>query len=126
MSASDSAFRDALEVGALSLVTRLTEDASDVLLQLNALELLEQVVGAVMERQKEHHVTSENLGSGFLQRREGGRARERGGGGTGAERKRMRENEFVSTCGIKRSLHCSTTGIGERTKETRFKCRRCY
>lgn len=53
MSASDSAFRNALDVGALSLVTSLTEDASDVLLQLNALELLEQVVGAVMERCRE-------------------------------------------------------------------------
>lgn len=52
MSASDSAFQAALDVGALSLVTRLTEDASDVLLQLNALELLEQVsrVGAEMGR----------------------------------------------------------------------------
>lgn len=43
MSASDSAFSAAVDAGALSLVTSLTEDASDVLLQLNALELLEQV-----------------------------------------------------------------------------------
>lgn len=44
MSASDSAFNAAVDAGALSLVTNLTEDASDVLLQLNALELLEQVL----------------------------------------------------------------------------------
>lgn len=43
MSASDSAFGAALDAGALPLVTNLTEDTSDVLLQLNALELLEQV-----------------------------------------------------------------------------------
>lgn len=43
ISVSDSAFSAALDAGALSLVTNLTEDASDVLLQLNALELLEQV-----------------------------------------------------------------------------------
>ncbi|CAN0042729.1 unnamed protein product [Scytosiphon promiscuus] len=43
MSASDAAFNAAVDAGALSLVTDLTEDASDVLLQLNALELLEQV-----------------------------------------------------------------------------------
>lgn len=43
MSASDSAFAAAVDAGALSLVTELTEDTSDVLLQLNALDLLEQV-----------------------------------------------------------------------------------
>eukprot|EP00903_Cladosiphon_okamuranus_P014527 g13474.t1 len=43
MSVSDSAFSAALDAGALPLVTDLTEDASDVLIQLNALELLEQV-----------------------------------------------------------------------------------
>ncbi|CAM9585457.1 unnamed protein product [Ectocarpus sp. 8 AP-2014] len=43
MSASDSAFAAAVDAGALSLVTDLTEDASDVLLQLNALDLLDQV-----------------------------------------------------------------------------------
>ena len=43
MSVSDSAFSAAVDAGALSLVTSLAEDASDVLLQLNALELLEQV-----------------------------------------------------------------------------------
>eukprot|EP00752_Nemacystus_decipiens_P003398 g3144.t1 len=43
MSVSDSGFNAALEAGALCLVTDLTEDSSDVLLQLNALELLEQV-----------------------------------------------------------------------------------
>lgn len=43
MCTSDLAFNAAVDAGALSLVTNLTEDASDVLLQLNALELLEQV-----------------------------------------------------------------------------------
>lgn len=43
MSTSDSSFNTAVEAGALVLVTNLTEDESDVLLQLNALELLEQV-----------------------------------------------------------------------------------
>lgn len=43
MSTSDPAFKAAVDADALSLVTNLTEDASDVLLQLNALELLEQV-----------------------------------------------------------------------------------
>ncbi|CAN0383321.1 unnamed protein product [Ectocarpus sp. 12 AP-2014] len=43
MSASDSAFAAAVDSGALALVTDLTEDASDVLLQLNALDLLDQV-----------------------------------------------------------------------------------
>ena len=33
----------AMEVGAVALVTNLTQDSSDPLLQLNALELLEQV-----------------------------------------------------------------------------------
>lgn len=50
MSASDSAFGAALDAGALPLVTNLTEDASDVLLQLNALELLEQVGDAQKAR----------------------------------------------------------------------------
>lgn len=45
MSVSDSAFAAALEAGALLLLTDLTEDSSDPLLQLNALELLEQVGG---------------------------------------------------------------------------------
>ncbi|CAM9616583.1 unnamed protein product [Ectocarpus sp. 13 AM-2016] len=43
MSASNSAFAAAVGSGALALVTDLTEDASDVLLQLNALDLLDQV-----------------------------------------------------------------------------------
>lgn len=43
MSTSEEAFSTAVDVGALSLVTDLTQDSSDVLLQLNALELLEQV-----------------------------------------------------------------------------------
>ncbi|CAM9326651.1 unnamed protein product, partial [Ectocarpus sp. 4 AP-2014] len=43
MSSSDSAFAAAVDTGALSLVTDLTEDASDVLLQLNALDLLDRV-----------------------------------------------------------------------------------
>ncbi|CAB1118281.1 unnamed protein product [Ectocarpus sp. CCAP 1310/34] len=43
MSASDSAFAAAVDSGALALVTDLTEDASDVLLQLNALDLLDRV-----------------------------------------------------------------------------------
>lgn len=43
MSASELAFREAVDSGAVSLVTRLTQDSSDVLLQLNALDLLEQV-----------------------------------------------------------------------------------
>ncbi|CAM9448787.1 unnamed protein product, partial [Hapterophycus canaliculatus] len=46
MSASDPAFNAAVDAGALSLVTDLTEDTSDILLQLNALELLEQVVAS--------------------------------------------------------------------------------
>lgn len=43
MSSSEIAFREAVETGAVSLVTSLTGDSSDVLLQLNALDLLEQV-----------------------------------------------------------------------------------
>lgn len=43
MSTSEAAFTAAVEAGALPLVTDLIGDSSDVLLQLNALELLEQV-----------------------------------------------------------------------------------
>lgn len=39
---SESAFSVAVDAGAVSLVTNLTQDSSDVLLQLNALQLLEQ------------------------------------------------------------------------------------
>ena len=42
MCTSELAFSVALEAGALPLVTNLTRDSSDVLLQLNALELLEK------------------------------------------------------------------------------------
>lgn len=43
MSASESAFTEALTEGALTLVTTLAQDSSDVLVQLNALDLLELV-----------------------------------------------------------------------------------
>lgn len=42
MCTSELAFSVALDAGALPLVTNLTRDSSDVLLQLNALELLEK------------------------------------------------------------------------------------
>ena len=42
MCTSEVAFAAALDAGALPLVTNLTRDSSDVLLQLNALELLEK------------------------------------------------------------------------------------
>lgn len=42
MCTSELAFITALDAGALPLVTNLTQDSSDVLLQLNALELLEK------------------------------------------------------------------------------------
>lgn len=42
MCTSELAFSVALNAGALPLVTNLTQDSSDVLLQLNALELLEK------------------------------------------------------------------------------------
>lgn len=42
MCTSEVAFTAALGAGALPLVTNLTTDSSDVLLQLNALELLEK------------------------------------------------------------------------------------
>lgn len=45
MSVSELAFAAALEARALPLLTDLTQDSSDPLLQLNALELLEQVGG---------------------------------------------------------------------------------
>lgn len=44
MNCSEVAFKEALDEGALSLVTALAEDSSDVLLQLNALDLLELVI----------------------------------------------------------------------------------
>lgn len=42
MCTSELAFSVALDAGALPLVTNLTQDSSDVLLQLNALDLLEK------------------------------------------------------------------------------------
>lgn len=53
MSSSEAAFREAEEAGAVSLVTSLTRDSSDVLLQLNALDLLEQVSAVLACRRRE-------------------------------------------------------------------------
>lgn len=56
MSASEAGFKEAVETGAVSLVTSLAQDSSDVLLQLNALDLLEQV----MWWRREHTMRAEH------------------------------------------------------------------
>lgn len=65
MAVSESAFKEALEEGALALVTNLTQDSSDVLLLLNALDLLELVGEHIgMTRETTKGQVLDDLGGG--------------------------------------------------------------